>query len=208
MENHKVKRFNEISGGLVNESFQLQNPVKYAQKYLEFFNKIKYLFVDIDFHFGKDEITNLIINKDEKALGSDLYKEVSIVYDDNKLVIDNAYNQVFGIKEGCTGILLSILIALAFYYAFSRGYFNSLFSKIDKLIGKKKGCSTCGDGYKYDSARPCYGKKAIKQPPKSNPKLDPYKPSKNRVDELLDKVNRRGVSSLTPEEKEYLRKNN
>lgn len=209
MRTNKIKRFDEIVNGSLNESFEIKNPIKNAKKYVEFFNKIKYLFVDVDFHFGFDDIVNLIKNNDENALGEDLYQEVSIIYDENKLVIDNAYNQVFGIKEGCGGILFSILFALAFYYAFSRGYFNKLFSSFDKMIGKKGGCNSggCGDGYDYDSARPGYGKKT-KQPTKPTERIAPKPLTKNRVDELLDKINRRGVNSLTPEEKEYLRKNN
>ncbi len=188
----EIKKFNEyhINEGLEVGKFSIQK----AKKYVDFFKKIKYLFIDVDIHFSFDEIFDFIKTGNKDIFNKNLYGDMYSIVVDNKYEIQQAYDDVFATNEGCGGLLISVLFALAFYYAFSRGWFEGLFSKVDKVLHRKD---------TYGRSRNDYEKV---KPQKRIPAIK--KETKSRVDQLLDKINSRGINSLTSEEKEYLRKNN
>ena len=186
-----VKKFSQYH---LNENVDTGKfSIEKAKKYVKFFTKIKYLFIDVDIKLSFQEIFDFIRTGDKSSINPSLYNDISIILEDNKQEIQSAYDEVFATNEIClSSLLISVLFALSFYYAFSRGWFDKLFSKIDTFV--KGGKSTC--------CKPTY------KPPIRKENTPTPTSKKNRVDELLDKVNRRGVNSLTTDEKEYLRKNN
>jgi hypothetical protein len=187
-----IKKFNEyhINEGLGDGKISMQK----AKKYVDFFNKIKYLFIDVDIHFSFEEIFNFIKTGDKNIFNKNIYNDIHSIVNDNKNEIQQAYDAVFATNEGCGGLIISVLFALAFYYAFSRGWFEGLFSKVDRVL------------HRTDT----YGKSKNNwekvKPQKRSPEIK--KEFKSKTDQLLDKINSRGINSLTSEEKEYLRKNN
>jgi hypothetical protein len=200
---NRVKRFSDI----LNESrdFEPQKPkisYSYAKKLLKFHRKIQHLFSGIDLYLTLPEIRDMILSSNpEKFLDQDTFKEVKAVVDANKSEIQAAYDEVFGVREEFfVGLLISVVFGLAFYYAFSRGYFDKLFAWVDRKIHPNRyqdgygggGCASgrCG-GDEWKTA------KAKKLPP-------PVK--RTTIDDVLDKIGKRGMDSLNAEEKEILRR--
>lgn len=112
------------------------------------------------------------------------YAQVKEIVTYNEPEIKKAYDSVFGVKEEfCLSIILSVAIMLGFYYASKKGYLDKLFRKVDKNYD----CPSCED------EKPSW-----------------KTPSKKvlSTDEILDKISKKGERSLTPEEREKLKRYN
>lgn len=195
-KNIEIKKFGEYHN--INESILSKLSPSYAMKFVKFFKKIKHLFNDIDLDLSLSKIKELIVSENpENVFDEDFIEKIQNIINSNENEIQMAYDEIFGINEefGFAALIISVLFGIGFYYAFSRGYFNGIFRWIDRKIGRG-GCRSCGD----ESGEEWKNKKKIKT---KKVELPIRKPN---VDEILDKIAKKGMKSLTPEEKAILKK--
>lgn len=169
---------NNYSDFSLNESIDNN----FINKSIIFIEKIKHLISDITI---SDDDIKKIINKPISNTIYSLkyyYAQVKEVVTYNEPEIKRAYDSVFGVNEEiCLTIFLSVAIMLAFYWASKKGYLDRFFRKIDK---------------NYDTPS-CRGGNETPSWKSVNKTLS--------IDDILDKISKKGYNSLTKEEKEKLK---
>ena len=177
-----IRKFNEFK---INEGLGDIFKGSFKEKALNFYEKVKHLFSEIQVNLTdtqREKIENAsTIREMANVATKDVYNQIHSIVEENKEEVKSAYNEAFGVNEEiCILTLLSLICTGLFLWSlFGRRSLNRFVRKTKRGFSNMK--KSCSSGSCSTSSKSC-----------------------TSVDDVLDKVAKKGMKSLTEEEKRIL----